>query len=70
MVAARLVQACDEMGAARTGGAAADAEPAGEFGLPGGGKCSAFLVAYADPFDLAVAWRKALVGAEPRSVRS
>ena len=53
VVAARLVEPGDQMGAARAGRAGADAEPAGELGLAGGGQRRAFLMTDADPFDLA-----------------
>src|SRR5271166_2787792 len=45
------------MGAARAGRTGADPEPAGELGLAGGCKRCAFLVAHADPFDIAAANR-------------
>jgi hypothetical protein len=53
MVAARFVEARDQVIAAGTGGAGANREPSGELGLAGGGQCRAFLVTNADPFDLA-----------------
>ena len=43
------------MSAARPGTAATHAEPASQFRLAGGGKRSAFLMANANPLDLAVA---------------
>jgi hypothetical protein len=42
------------MGAAGSGRAAADREPAGKLGLSGGGERRPFLVADADPFNIAV----------------
>ncbi len=55
MIARGLVEPGDQMRAARAGRAGADAEPAGQLGLAGGGERRAFLVADADPFDLAAA---------------
>ena len=57
MVAARFIKSGHEMRAARSGRAGADREPAGQFRLTGGGQRGAFLVADADPFDLAAANR-------------
>jgi hypothetical protein len=57
VVAARFIEAGDQMRAAGAGGAGADREPAGKLGLAGGGKRRAFLVADADPFDVAAANR-------------
>jgi len=53
VVAARFVEACDQMVAAGAGGAGANPELAGELGLTGGGQRRPFLVADTDPFDLA-----------------
>ena len=53
VVAARLIEARDQVGAAGAGGAGAHRKPAGELGLAGRGKRGAFFVADADPFDLA-----------------
>jgi hypothetical protein len=57
VIAARLVEPCHQMRAAGAGGARADAEPSGQFGLPGRGQRRAFFVPDADPFDLASADR-------------
>ena len=57
VVAAGLVEPGDQMRAAGPGGAGADAEPAGQLGLAGGGQRRAFFVAHADPFDLAAPHR-------------
>ena len=46
VVAARLIEAGDEMRAAGAGLAAADREPAGELGLTGGGKRRTFCLLY------------------------
>jgi hypothetical protein len=54
VVAARFIEAGDQMVAAGAGGAGTHAEPAGELGLPGGGQRRTFFMPYADPFDLAV----------------
>ena len=53
VVAARLIEAGDEMRAAGAGRAGADRELAGELGLTGGCKRRAFLVTDADPLDAA-----------------
>ena len=45
------------MGAAGTGGAGADGEASGEFGLTSGGERRPFLVADADPIDAAASYR-------------
>ena len=55
MIAARLVEAGDQVSAPRPRRAGADAEPAGQLGLAGGGERRAFLVANADPFNAAAA---------------
>src|ERR1700691_1532911 len=55
MIAARLIEAGDEMRTAGPGRAAAHAELPGQLSLAGGGKRSAFLVADADPFNVAAA---------------
>jgi hypothetical protein len=53
VVAARLIKAGDQMGAAGAGRPGAHCELAGELGLAGGGERCALLVADADPFDAA-----------------
>ena len=53
MVAARFIEAGDQMRAAGASGTGAHAEAAREFGLTGGGQRRAFLMPDADPFDLA-----------------
>ena len=53
MVAACFIEAGDQMRAAGPRGAAAYAQPSRQFGLAGGGKRGAFLVADADPFKIA-----------------
>ena len=53
MIAARLVESCDQMIAAGAGGAGANRQLAGELGLAGGGKGRALFMTDADPFDLA-----------------
>src|SRR6202050_1722312 len=55
MVAAGLIEAGDEMRTAGPGRAAAHADPSGQLGLASGGKRSAFLMANADPFNVAAA---------------
>src|SRR5260370_909531 len=57
MVAARFIEAGDEMRAAGTGRTGTYGEAAGELGLAGGGERRAFLVADADPRDVAAANR-------------
>ena len=57
VIAARLIEAGDEMSAAGPGRAGADPEPAGKLGLAGGGERRSLLVADADPFDIAAADR-------------
>jgi len=49
VVATGFIEAGDQMGATRSGGAGAYPELAGELGLAGGGKRRTFLVADADP---------------------
>src|SRR4029077_9113768 len=51
MITARLIEASDQVRAARTGRAGAYPKPARELGLAGGGECRALLMADADPFD-------------------
>jgi hypothetical protein len=53
VVAARFIEAGDQMRAAGAGGAGAHADPAGELGPAGGGQCRAFFMPDANPFDLA-----------------
>jgi hypothetical protein len=53
VVAARFVKPGDQMRTARTGGAGAYRERAGEVGLAGGGQCRAFFMPDANPFHLA-----------------
>src|ERR1700733_9540822 len=55
MIAARLIEAGDEMRTAGPGSAAAHAETPGQLSLAGGGKRSAFLMANADPLNVAAA---------------
>jgi hypothetical protein len=73
VVATCLIEAGDEMSAAGPCTPATDAEPAGEFRLAGGRERSAFLVADADPLDLAVAHSVAdrieRIGNQPGYVR-
>ena len=59
MIARSLVEAGDQVRAAGACGAGADAEPAGELGLSGGGQRRAFFMPHADPFDPALAHRVA-----------
>ncbi len=54
VVASGFIEAGDQMGAARAGGAGTHRELAGKLGLAGGGERRAFLMADADPLDLAV----------------
>jgi hypothetical protein len=55
MVAACLIKAGDEMGAARSGRSATNAEPTGELCLAGSRERRPFFVADADPFNFALA---------------
>jgi hypothetical protein len=48
-----LLEASDEMRAARPRRSGAHREPAGQLRLTGCGQCSAFFMPYADPLDLA-----------------
>ena len=57
MIAARFIEAGNEMGAAWTGRTATYREPSGELGLARSGKRGAFFVANADPLDVAAANR-------------
>ena len=57
MVAARFIEAGDQMSAAGAGGAGAHREVAGELGLAGGSERRSFLMADANPFDAASADR-------------
>jgi len=55
VVAVCFIETGDEIGAAGSGRSATDGKPAGEFRLARGGQRRPFLVANADPLDIAVA---------------
>jgi hypothetical protein len=53
MVAACLIKAGNQMRAARARRSSTNRKPASELGLTGGGQSGSFLMAHADPLDLA-----------------
>jgi len=57
VIAAGLIEARDEMSAAGPRRAGADRKPAGKLGLAGSGERRSFLMADADPFNVAAADR-------------